>query len=129
MRGSYILEIGLKEDKNVQIGKLGNIFFKKGSYLYVGSALNGIEQRVNRHLRENKKLHWHIDYLLKHATITKVFYKQSNRKDECYVAKIIQKNYSSILGFGSNDCKCKSHLFYGTFKDIKKLKGFKQFFI
>jgi len=42
MKGSYILLIKLDEDKDIQIGKLGNISFKKGYYAYVGSALNGL---------------------------------------------------------------------------------------
>jgi len=103
----------------------------KGSYLiiaemdankrYVGSALNGLEQRIQRHLRENKKTHWHIDYLLKHATVTDVFYKEDNVREECIIAKKFEGTLPSILGFGCSDCKCKSHLFYGTHNGIKQV--------
>ena len=54
MKGSYILVIELKEEKIIQIGKLGKIHFKKGFYVYIGSALNGLEQRITRHLIKEK---------------------------------------------------------------------------
>lgn len=113
MKGSYILVIELKENKRIQVGKLGNISFKKGFYVYVGSALNGLEQRISRHLRSNKKMHWHIDHLLQYANVINVFYKESNKREECNIAKKLDKKLSSIPGFGCSDCKCKTHLFYG----------------
>ncbi len=111
MKGSYVLVIENKKDQNIQIGKLGNIFFKKGFYAYVGSALNGLEQRINRHKRTDKKLHWHIDYLLNKTDIVDVFYKESEEKEECRIAKSFL-NLDSIKGFGCSDCNCESHLFY-----------------
>jgi len=121
MKGSHILQINLSEDKNIIIGSLGNIFFKKGNYYYVGSALNGLEQRINRHLRTEKKLYWHIDYLLQHGSILNVFYKESNKKEECCIAQNFEKKYSMISGFGCSDCKCNSQLFYGSQNEIKDI--------
>ena len=120
MKGSYVLLIKLEKDKEIQIGKLGIIAFKKGYYAYVGSALNGLEQRINRHLRKNKKMHWHIDYLLKFGKIDSVFYKEHNKKEECNIAKLFSK-LISVEGFGSSDCNCKSHLFYGSKNEIIKI--------
>lgn len=121
MKGSYILQINLSENKNIKIGSLGNIFFKKGNYYYVGSALNGLEQRINRHLRSDKKMHWHIDYLLQHGDISNVFYKENNEKEECKIVKQFEKNLSSIPSFGCSDCKCNSHLFYSSQDEIKDI--------
>ncbi|MGF3585356.1 MAG: GIY-YIG nuclease family protein [Thermoplasmatota archaeon] len=121
MKGSYILVIELKEDKIIQIGKLGKIFFKKGFYIYVGSALNGLEQRINRHLRKTKKKHWHIDYLLKYAKIIDVFYKESGKREECKIAEILGKQLVAIHHFGCSDCRCKSHLFYESERNIVKI--------
>ncbi len=120
MKGSYVLLIKLKKDKDIKIGKLGNISFKKGYYVYVGSALNGLEQRINRHLRQEKKLHWHIDYLLQNAEIIETFYRESNKNEECILAKSF-KHFQSIKGFGCSDCKCNSHLFYGKIQKISKV--------
>ena len=121
MKGSYLIIAEMDANKRVPIGKLGEVEFSKGFYVYVGSALNGLEQRIQRHLRENKKTHWHIDYLLKHATVTDVFYKEDNVREECIIAKKFEGTLPSILGFGCSDCKCKSHLFYGTYNEIKQV--------
>ena len=118
MKGSYILVINLKEKKSIQIGKLGKIIFEKGLYIYVGSALNGLEQRINRHLRKNKKKHWHIDYFLEFANIVDIFYKESQTREECNIAIELDKYLASIPGFGCSDCKCKSHLFFGSYEKI-----------
>ena len=121
MKGSYILLVELNDNKNIQIGKLGNFNFKKGFYVYIGSALNGLEQRINRHLRNNKKIHWHIDYLLKYCNIIDVLYKENNLKEECSFAKNFEKKLDCIPNFGCSDCNCKSHLFYGSEAEVKKI--------
>jgi len=118
MKGSYILVIKLKEKKSIQIGKLGKIIFEKGFYVYVGSALNGLEQRINRHLRKNKKKHWHIDYFLEFTNIVGIIYKESQTRDECNIAIELDKYLASIPDFGCSDCKCKSHLFFGSYEKI-----------
>ena len=120
MKGSYLLIIKLERDTIIPIGKLGEIAFNKGFYIYVGSALSGLEQRIKRHLRENKKIHWHIDYLLQYAKIVNVFYKENNVREECHIAKKLDKKLLSTPGFGCSGCICKSHLFYGTNEEIKK---------
>ncbi len=121
MKGSYTLLIELKKDQDIQIGKLGKISFKKGCYVYVGSALNGLEQRINRHLRKSKKMYWHIDYLLQHAKVIDVFCKESNTKEECMIVKSLDEKLSSIHGFGCSDCSCSSHLFHGFKDDISSV--------
>ncbi|MCK5458958.1 MAG: GIY-YIG nuclease family protein [Thermoplasmatales archaeon] len=121
MKGSYLLVIKKENDSIIQIGKLGEIDFKKGYCLYVGSALNGLEQRIKRHLRSNKKTHWHIDYLLTQVKIIDVFYKENQLREECIIAKELEKQLDSIPGFGCSDCNCKSHLFYGKYKEIKQV--------
>jgi Uri superfamily endonuclease len=112
MKGSYVLLIKLNNDQEIKIGKLGNISFKRGFYLYVGSALNGLKNRLNRHFKINKKTHWHIDYLLKYGKIIDAYYKESDSKEECDIVKNFENKLFSIPGFGCSDCKCKSHLFY-----------------
>ena len=118
MRGTYILIIKLENDKSITIGKLGELEFKKGYYTYVGSALNGLEQRIERHLRKNKKIHWHIDYLLRNAKIVDIHYKENKKREECNIANTLSKKLIAISDFGCSDCKCNSHLFYGSQKEI-----------
>ena len=73
-KGCYLLLMDLKENQYISIGKTGKHFFKKGYYVYVGSALNGLQQRIHRHLRTQKKMYWHIDFFLSKVTIKKVFF-------------------------------------------------------
>lgn len=63
MKGCYCLVIKNDETTKIKIGKLGRLDFKKGYYVYVGSAMNRLESRLKRHLSNKKKMHWHVDYL------------------------------------------------------------------
>ena len=113
MIGIYILEIFIDRSISVKVGKLGCIKFGKGPYVYVGSAQNNLEKRVRRHLSKQKKIFWHIDYLLanRHVKIIGVFYKRAAKSEECRFAAEIAKSSLPMTGFGSSDCKCTSHLY------------------
>ncbi|MCD6384930.1 GIY-YIG nuclease family protein [Candidatus Sumerlaeota bacterium] len=114
-KGVYVLLIRLKKNQVIQVGRLGKFTFPRGYYTYTGSALAGIENRLKRHLRKDKRLHWHIDYLLTYATIIKHATIITNEKIECQVNKFLlsQKGARIIApGFGSSDCRCISHLIY-----------------
>ena len=112
MKGCYCLIIRLNEDCKLKIGKrLGELRFRKGYYVYVGSAMNSLESRIRRHLSNEKKLHWHVDYLLKKAEITDVIYNESTKKVECELSQYISTKSEGIENFGSSDCNCESHLY------------------
>jgi Uri superfamily endonuclease len=116
MSFAYILVLNLARNTEITIGKLGVIDFKKGTYLYIGSAPS--EKRLERHLRTKKKIHWHIDFFLEKAEIKEIYITQ---RKECDVAQTIDLPY--IKGFGCSDCSCPSHLFYGELpksKDMEK---------
>ena len=111
---TYWLIIQLNNSSTIKVGKLGEMDFKKGYYVYVGSALNSIDSRVRRHLSKEKKLFWHIDYLLNspNSNVEEVILERSPEKWECNVAVEISKKGISTDRFGCSDCKCSSHLFY-----------------
>ena len=112
MKGSYILLIRIKHRQRIKIGKLGIIEFMPGYYAYAGSALNNLEKRIQRHLSPEKKIFWHIDYLLENAEVLNVFRVKSSSKLECIIAGTLSRRLQSVTGFGCSDCRCKSHLFY-----------------
>ena len=114
MKGSYILLIRLPEEQTIKIGSLKAIHFAQGYYAYVGSAMGGFKSRLSRHLQENKKLRWHIDYLLQRASISSIILCETEDRVECAIAQALSHQFDSIPGFGSSDCKCKSHLFFST---------------
>jgi Uri superfamily endonuclease len=120
MKGVYFLVVFLEEDKRIKIGKLGIKEFKKGYYTYVGSALNSLEGRIKRHLRKEKKLRWHIDYLLKNAMLSYILCLETHHKLECKISKALSKKFQGIKGFGSSDCSCNTHLFYSSENPVLK---------
>jgi len=107
---TYLLQIYLKKQKHIKIGKLGTFRFKKGNYAYVGSAKTNMTKRIARHLRKKKKKFWHIDYLLQYAEVKKVW--TSDLTEEKMAALLSEKMEIPVIGFGSSDVKSKSHLFY-----------------
>ena len=130
MKGTYILVIFIPNCVEIEIGALGRKAFYKGYYLYVGSAMGTrgsatLENRIKRHLSlsHNKKIHWHIDYLLISQKIfmSRLYIIPSLFRLECIIAReIAEISYNSIKDFGSSDCECLSHLFH--FKKYRDLR-------
>ncbi|MHC1610711.1 MAG: GIY-YIG nuclease family protein [Candidatus Methanospirareceae archaeon] len=119
MKGTYVLIIENHADTEEEIGKLGRVSFKKGFYAYVGSALSGLEQRIERHLRDagnKKKLHWHIDYFLANpwVEVKEVVFAETEKRRECEIAAKMSIHLDSVPHFGCSDCSCNSHLFFST---------------
>ena len=113
--GCYQLLIRLQDSLSIPIGRLGCFEFPKGYYIYTGSAQKGLQTRLARHQRKEKKLHWHIDYLLQHAEILETFTFRGRKQTECQLnRKLFEKNHaiSVVPGFGSSDCRCRTHLAY-----------------
>ena len=124
MKGVYVLIIQVDKNVDVNVGALGELTFEKGLYAYVGSAQANLEQRIKRHLRKEKRLFWHIDYLLNDsaARIAKVLYKQADKTEECDLAKAIGERGKPVDDFGCSDCSCKSHLFHiGDYRFLQNL--------
>jgi len=124
-KGTYALVLHLEGGEEITIGKLGTFSFPAGCYLYVGSALGpgGLDARLARHRpstssgqrRCDKKLHWHIDYLLEHAQLVEVWSAVSTARLECLWAQAARQlpgSETPVPGFGSSDCCCPSHLIY-----------------
>lgn len=119
-RGTYLLFLFIQQDINLTIGALGCKLFQQGNYIYVGSAFGpgGLEKRITRHLKQEKKIFWHIDYLLNDNFVKILAYGKilSDYKIECNVVDQIRGTFQEksliIKNFGSSDCNCKSHLLY-----------------
>ena len=97
--------------------RLGQVTLAAGQYAYVGSAHGpgGLRARVGRHLRADKPLHWHIDYLTAAIPVVHVVALASTARLECTWAKrLLVLNGAAVPapGFGSSDCRnrCPAHL-------------------
>lgn len=113
--GDYALVVYLDRLYQIQVGKLGRFAFPPGYYLYLGSARRGLEARLARHFRREKKLHWHIDYLLQQGMPVEAWYALSEERLECSWAKALLKLPDAKVvapRFGASDCRCPAHLIY-----------------
>lgn len=111
-RGSYIVILYLNEDVSLSVGKFGDVRFRKGYYLYVGSAMNNLTKRIERHRRKRKRMFWHIDYLRERAEFCNALPIRATTSLECSIAEGLKGITDwSIPRFGSSDCSCETHLF------------------
>lgn len=112
-KGAYLLLIELAEPLGFALGGRP-LALEAGSYAYCGSANGpgGIAARVARHLRKDKKAHWHIDALTMAARETTALAFPGG--SECALMdRLLGSGLAKvpIAGFGSSDCRhCEAHL-------------------
>ncbi|HIC87065.1 MAG TPA: GIY-YIG nuclease family protein [Aquificae bacterium] len=105
--GTYILILKVSDNILLRHWKI-----KKGFFAYVGSAKNGLSKRLSRHLKKEKRLFWHIDYLLDEKKVDIYEIYISKKQIEKVVAKLFERLYDPVVGFGNGDNKSvKGHLF------------------
>ena len=132
--GVYTLVIELAEVTTLQIGMLGIQRFPEGYYTYTGSALGErsttLRNRVQRHLTQGKRKHWHIDYILEAdvSRVKAVLFTETSDTIECTVSKAIERLKGVeivVKGFGSSDCHrgCQSHLCFFPQTEYRDLVG------
>lgn len=124
-KGIYTLLLKLSENTKIHVGSLGFIGFQLGHYAYTGSALgSGGLKRVERHLKVASKANltrrWHLDYFIPETEVNCIILTQTEGDLECLIASEIGRKAESIVGFGSTDCGCRSHLHY--YPDLDGLK-------
>jgi sugar fermentation stimulation protein A len=123
-RGSYLLILKLSKNGKIDIGKLGKVPFKKGFYVYVGSAMANLSRRMERHRRLRKRHHWHIDHLRAVAEFHSVLAIRSSDRLECGIAQVMSEIAEwTVPKFGSSDCSCETHL-YGMEEDPHSSRAF-----
>ncbi len=112
--GAYLLILDLARPLRLDIKTLPGARLETGRYAYAGSARGpgGIRARVARHLRADKKTHWHIDRLTARARITDLRVFPGGSECELVARLLAQADTSvPVPGFGSSDCaRCESHL-------------------
>jgi len=115
-QGTYCLVLRLEKERSIRVGRRPAWTFPKGYYVYVGSAMNHLSQRIQRHLgrkRQEKKLFWHIDFFLERATVLEVKTIRSGVRLECALSRILAGRADAAAvppRFGASDCRCRSHL-------------------
>ncbi len=116
--GTYALLLECRTPRAVRIGRLGLLRLAPGRFLYVGSAFGpgGLRARLARHFRRVKPKRWHVDYLRGCARVVGAWYTLDPRRLEHRWASRLagEPGLTAVPGFGCSDCRCASHLFFGT---------------
>lgn len=115
-RATYALILACSTDRQIEVGKLGRLAVRPGSYVYVGSAFGpgGLKARIAHHARVPLRPHWHIDYLHSILHLNEVWYSYDDVRNEHLWAETFRRLKGATIpmaGFGASDCSCTSHLF------------------
>lgn len=112
----------------VRAGALGEIGFRRGWHIYVGSALgSGGLARLERHIalsrEKDRRPKWHVDYLSTSQAFTLRYtvHAPTDERLECRLAKTI--GGEQVPGFGCSDCSCTSHLFHRQQKPVAEVRA------
>jgi len=111
--GAYGLGIRLQASVDLKPMQFRGQSLTPGLYLYAGSANGpgGLRARVSRHLRTDKKHHWHVDQLTGSGQV--IFAALIPGGTECDLVDLALKlgAETPVPGFGSSDCRrCQAHL-------------------
>ncbi|MCX6684931.1 MAG: GIY-YIG nuclease family protein [Methanoregula sp.] len=115
-KGVYCL-VFENHEGTFRVGALGDLTFRAGWHIYVGSALgSGGLKRLGRHISlarlRDKQPKWHVDYLLTNPgfSLRYAIFAVTQERCECRLAQALRD--SGIPGFGCSDCSCSSHLLF-----------------
>ncbi len=111
--GAYLLLVELSKPLSLTLAGKPRVL-RPGCHAYCGSACGpgGLAARLARHLRAEKRPHWHIDRLTAAGRIGPVFAWPGG--SECGLVTALCRLPGARIplpGFGSSDCRaCPAHL-------------------
>jgi Uri superfamily endonuclease len=113
--GTYALLLRGEQNQEIEVGALGTMTVRPGTYVYVGSAFGtgGLRAQVERHARSDGTTHWHVDSLRAVTTLEAVWYTHDAEHRECTWAEVLRSLPEATVpldGFGASDCNCPAHL-------------------
>ena len=117
--GTYVLVLRSSIHRRLAIGRLGPLVLEPGTWLYVGSAFGpgGLRARTNRHRTKHTGRRWHIDFLKPWVRLAEIWFTEDPVHREHEWANWFGSNeglHTPLPGFGSSDCRCRSHLFHAA---------------
>ena len=114
--GIYALIVESEAPTIVEVGSLGSVSLDKGLYVYIGSAKGpgGLRARLRRHMSRDKKIRWHIDYILssRSTRLRALVHARTEGLRECVLTPQLEKLGLVHVKYklGSSDCRnCRSH--------------------
>lgn len=123
--GAYVLVLRLERAERIEVGRLGEIPFEAGWYLYAGSARGpgGLAGRLGRHFRDERRTHWHVDHLRERARLVEAWYATGDAACEHVWASVLDGLRGVGLAarrFGASDCRCAGHLFHARSRPARE---------
>lgn len=113
-KGAYALLLRLDDPLDLSFRKTRTSRIEPGWFVYCGSANGpgGLRARLRRHVRRDKRLHWHVDQLtIAAAEIVSIPVPGG---DECDLVERLLRQTGfdiAVRDFGNSDCtSCQSHL-------------------
>lgn len=113
MPGAYLLLVELSDPLALSLAGRPRVL-RPGVHAYCGSAHGpgGLAARLARHLRADKRPHWHVDRLTVAGRVAALYARPEGR--ECDLVKALLSLPGTAIplpGFGSSDCRaCPAHL-------------------
>jgi len=108
--GAYALLLRLEAPLAVEAARRGATL-QAGLYIYCGSARGpgGMRARLARHMRRDKRPHWHIDQLTRAGRVEGAWVEPGG--DECALNRALSHLPIALAGFGATDCPvCAGHM-------------------
>ncbi|AFZ70524.1 hypothetical protein Calag_0782 [Caldisphaera lagunensis DSM 15908] len=122
--GIYIIVFRVNDYINLIINK-NEFIIDKGYIIYIGSAGNGLNNRLRRHLTKNKKLRWHIDYVTNNKSVEPsiIYYKEGlyGVKIEDELSSLFYSKFLKIDNLGATDSKMPHMYYSNNIKEILKI--------
>ena len=94
--GAYGVLFQLERDVTLATGRLGEISYPRGWYVYLGSAMGGISGRLKHHLGPHTRIFWHIDYILPKGKPVAVVVGETDQRVECQLASYLRGQVHGI---------------------------------
>jgi len=112
MNRLYVVATWVPRRETISVGALGPVTFTRGWYAYVGSARRGRDARVARHMRADKPLRWHADYLFARHPAVRAWLLDTGLSECALVGFLCAVIGAQVWapGFGASDCGCEGHL-------------------
>lgn len=117
-RGVYLVFLQLSRPEHLRRAGRG-WRLSAGVYVYAGSARQALFPRILRHLKTDKKIHWHLDLLTTCAAVSIPLVLCTSRPEltECHLARLVREHWPAaepVAGFGNTDCpnRCPGHLLW-----------------
>jgi len=119
-KGDYVVLFFLKEAVVIS-SRCRSWTLDSGYYIYIGSAMSSLAERVKRHLIEEKRKYWHIDYLREKAEVVAALLLPTEEQREGELSNFVSEYGKAVPKFGASDCSTDSNLYRLESRNIERV--------